>query len=160
MRASLLTLPALGLLASIAACSQNRAENGRVADRKLLTREQFANKGYNSPYDVIAALRSNWLATRGPDSFQSPSQVIVYLDGARLGGVDALRSIDIRPVTYIQYFDGVTAAARWGLDHGAGVIFVSTHPLSNMIGASGAIYRSGGEYAYMPSIVPTNPPAT
>jgi hypothetical protein len=72
---------------------------------------------------------------------------------------DALRAIDIRPVVYIRYFDRVAATARWGLDHGGGVIYVSTHPLSDMIGASSVVYW-GGEYPYMPSIVPTNPPAT
>jgi hypothetical protein len=27
---------------------------------------------------------------------------------------------------YMKYFDGISATARWGLDHGAGVIYVST----------------------------------
>jgi len=159
MRGLSLTVSTIGLILALSACSQNRSDSGRIVDRKLLTREQFADKGYNSPYDVVAALRANWLGTRGPDSFQSPSKVIVYLDGSRVGGIDALRTMDIRPVVYIQYFDGVAATARWGLDHGSGVIFVSTHPLSDMIGDVDAIYR-GDEYAYMPSIVPTNPPAT
>jgi hypothetical protein len=46
----------------------------------------------------------------------------------RAGGVEALRRISITEVTYIRYFDGIAAAARWGLDHGYGVIFVSTRP--------------------------------
>jgi hypothetical protein len=60
----------------------------------------------------------------------------VYLDGVRMGGIDQLRTIDVRPVTYIRFFDGIAATARWGLDHGAGAIYVSTHPLSEMVGSS------------------------
>ena len=52
-----------------------------------------------------------------------------------MGGVETLRTIDLRPVTYIRYFDGIAATARWGLDHGAGAIYVSTHPLSDMVGS-------------------------
>jgi hypothetical protein len=40
--------------------------------------------------------------------------------------VETLRAIGLANVAYIRYIDGVTASARWGLDHGQGVIFVST----------------------------------
>ena len=76
----------------------------------------------------MAALRPYWLQPRGPDSFQTRRRVWVYVDDVRAGGVEALRTISITEVTYIRYFDGTAAAARWGLDHGYGVIFVSTRP--------------------------------
>ena len=121
-------------LAVASACSLHQANTGSRVDRTLLTPEQFGNRGYTNAYEVVAAMRSNWLAERGPDSFASPAKVQVYLDGIRLGGAESLRSIDLRPVTYIRYFDGIAATARWGLDHGMGAIYVSTHPLSEMIG--------------------------
>src|SRR5947209_5015472 len=114
MRVLSMALPGLVLALASAGCSFHRDPGGSALNRNLLTREQFSDKGYTTAYDLVAALRSNWLSTRGPDSFQSPSQVMVYLDGVRMGGIDALRSIDLRPVTYIRYFDGVTATARWG----------------------------------------------
>ena len=131
MRASFRLLTIAGL-AVASACSR-QANTGPRLDRALLTPEQFANRGYNTAYDVVEAMRSNWLAERGPDSFASPAKVQVYFDGIRLGGVESLRTIDLRPVTYIRYFDGIAATARWGLDHGMGAIYVSTHPLSEMI---------------------------
>jgi hypothetical protein len=131
MRASFRLLTIAGL-AVASACSR-QANTGPRLDRTLLTPEQFANRGYNTAYDVVEAMRSNWLAERGPDSFASPAKVQVYFDGIRLGGVETLRTIDLRPVTYIRYFDGIAATARWGLDHGMGAIYVSTHPLSEMI---------------------------
>ena len=98
-------------------------------DRSLLTRVQFGDHQFNTAFDAIEALRSNWFKTRGTDSFQSPSQVRVYLDNSSLGDTATLRTIAIGIIAYIRYFDGVEATARWGLDHGAGVIYVSTRPL-------------------------------
>jgi hypothetical protein len=47
----------------------------------------------------------------------------------RLGGVETLRTIVVRPVSYIRHYNGIDATARWGLDHGSGVIYVSTRPV-------------------------------
>ena len=127
---------AVAVATVLTGCAGQRFASNSGVDRNLLVPGQFADKGYTNPYDVIAALRSNWLETRGPNSFQSPTRVQVYLDGIRVGGIEALRTIDLRPVTYIRFFDGVAATARWGLDHGAGAIYVSTHPLSEMVGSS------------------------
>jgi hypothetical protein len=102
---------------------------GATRDRSLLTRSQFGANQFSTAFDAIEALRSNWLKTRGTDSFQSPSQVRVYLDNASLGDTATLRTIAISTIAYIRYFDGIAATARWGLDHGAGVIYVSTRPL-------------------------------
>lgn len=126
----------VGFATLAGACMGRTRPPGPSVDRNLLVPEQFADHGYNTAYDVIEALRSNWLAARGPDSFTSPTQVQVYFDGIRMGGVDQLRAIDVRPVTYMRFFDGIAATARWGLDHGAGAIYVSTHPLDDSVGPS------------------------
>jgi len=75
---------------------------------------------------AIEALRSNWLRERGPDSFSTPGHVQVYLDDSRVGGVETLRMLSLANVLFIRHVNGVDAAARWGLDHGQGVILVST----------------------------------
>jgi hypothetical protein len=136
----------VAVAAIVAGCAGRRTGRNTGVDRNLLVQDQFADKGYTNPYDVIAALRSNWLESRGPNSFQSPTKVQVYLDGVRVGGVETLRTIDLRPVTYIRFFDGVAATARWGLDHGAGAIYVSTHPLSDMVGLSAKPIREFSSY--------------
>ena len=126
---------AVGLAMAVlfAACAGRGATTTPGIDRNLLVQDQFADRGFHTAYDVIESMRANWLSTRGPDSFQSASHIQVYLDGVRVGGTETLRTIDIRPVTYIRFFDGVAATARWGLDHGAGAIYVSTHPLSGTV---------------------------
>jgi len=96
----------------------------------MLTQTQFGEHQFNTAFDAVESLRSNWLKTRGTDSFLNPSQVRVYLDNSSLGDTATLRTIPINTIVYIKYFDGISATARWGLDHGAGVIYVSTMPMS------------------------------
>ena len=132
---------AAGLAVVVAGCAGRQASTGPGVDRNLLVQEDFADRGFHTAYDVIESMRSNWLSSRGPNSFTTPTEVQVYLDGVRMGGVETLRAIDVRPVTYIRYFDGIAATARWGLDHGAGAIYVSTHPLSEMVGSSQGAQR-------------------
>ena len=112
----------------VAACQRGGTERIRPADRNVLTQAQLADHRFTTAYDAVEALRSNWLNTRGSDSFQTPSYVRVYLDNVSLGGKETLRTIAIGSINYIKYFDGISATSRWGLDHGAGVIYVSTRP--------------------------------
>ena len=116
---------ALGLLV-FAGCTAGRAGAGGTGrtSADLLTQEQIFN--YTDAYQAVQALRSRWLNARGPDSFASPSEVLVYRDDVQLGGVSTLRTISPREVAYIRYYDGIAASGRWGIGHGAGVIYVST----------------------------------
>ncbi len=117
------------LLALISACASasSRASTAPV-DRNLITHEQLREYEFRNALEAIEALRSNWLRTRGTDSFNSPTQVQVYLNDARLGGIETLRWISTPEIDYIRYYDGIAASSRWGLGHGQGVIFVSTSP--------------------------------
>jgi hypothetical protein len=111
----------------VIACSGRAVVSGAPrADRSLITREQIIEHGFTNAYEAVESLRSNWLLTKGPDSINNPSEVLVYLDNVRLGGVQTLKTISVTSVQWIRHYDGLTATARWGLDHGQGVIFVST----------------------------------
>jgi hypothetical protein len=117
----------LAALALSAACAARRERPpARRLDRSVITREQMLDGHFASVYDAVAALRSNWLRPHGPDSFVLPSVVWVYVDGARIGEVDALQSIQPRLVNTVRFYDGPSATSRWGVDNGAGVIHVST----------------------------------
>jgi hypothetical protein len=122
----------LGIAAvlGLTACASGGTTGGPRTSRDLLTSEQITSTKYTNLYDVILALRSNWMNDRGVDSLNGPTSVVlVYFDDNKLGGVETLRSISPQQVEYIRHYDGVTASGRWGLDHGKGVIYVSTHPL-------------------------------
>jgi hypothetical protein len=118
--------PLLTLL--FAACSASGAATGDPphTSRDVLTREDLRASGQTDLFTALSALRPTWLQVRGPDSFSSQGQVQVYRDDVRVGGVDMLRGITITDIAYVRHFDGISASARWGLDHGHGVIFVVT----------------------------------
>ncbi|HEX2092414.1 MAG TPA: hypothetical protein VHG28_08430 [Longimicrobiaceae bacterium] len=119
-----------GVLVLCSSCANASAGTGAPRmERDLLTREQIREHGYTNLYQAIEAVRPRWLQTRGTDSFNNPTRVQVYLDDIRLGGIEHLRSIATSEITYVRYYDGISASARWGLDHGQGVIFVSRRPL-------------------------------
>jgi hypothetical protein len=131
-RSALVRRPAALLLAMLlgAACRGSGAgeQQPTPRDRELITFEQLRSQHFNSAYDAVLTLRANWLHTRGTDSFSSPTRVQVYVDGTRYGGVESLRTLPVISINFIRHYDGLTASARWGLDHGQGVIYVSTRP--------------------------------
>jgi hypothetical protein len=122
--------PLAAILALVlgSACSRLQSEAGARGDRNTITKDQLTKNHYTTVYDAVESLRGNWLQTRGTDSFQSPSQVKVYLDNTMFGGVESMRNISTSTISFVRYFDGVSATARWGLDHGAGVIYISSRP--------------------------------
>lgn len=129
MRRSHRWLATLLVTLLVSACASSGGTGTRT-DRNLLTREQIQETNKQNAYEVVETLRSNWLRARGPTSLTSrDAQVQVYIDDNRLGEVETLRTINASVVQYIRWFDGITATGRWGLDHGAGVVYVSTRPL-------------------------------
>lgn len=113
----------VGLL--VLGCRSTAPGSVRV-DRNVITGVQIREHGFTNVFDAVQSLRSNWLLTKGPDSFRTPTEVQVYLDNVRMGGVQTLRTISTETVKWVRYYDGLAASARWGLDHGQGVVFVST----------------------------------
>ena len=121
--------PWLSILAALtlaSACAHPANETKASTDRSVLTREELSRTEYSNLYDAVSALRRNWLQTRGPDSARNPSQLRVYLDNVMLGGAESLRNLLTTSVAYLQFYDGIAATTRWGTDHGAGVIYISS----------------------------------
>ncbi len=119
-------LPLLAVVSLLStACSAHK--RAASSDPDVITMEQIQERHFTNAYDVVAALRPNWLHVRGTDSFQNPGQVLVYYDNIRMGGVESLRTITTPSIIEIRHFDGIAATTRWGLDHGQGVIQVSSH---------------------------------
>jgi hypothetical protein len=111
---------------TLAACSQHRGGRAANQNPNLITREQLTENRFVNAYEAVQAMRGNWLQTHGTDSFSSPSEVLVYLDNVKLGGVNELRSILTTHIAFLRHFDGLEATSRWGVGHAAGVILVST----------------------------------
>jgi len=126
--------PALLVLSLGAACAPHHAGDPnepprpRVSHRSdLITLDEMERKHWTSVYDMVSELHANWLNTRGPDSILGdPGQVQVQLDDVRLGDASTLRSLPVVNIAYVQYFDPISASARWGLGYNHGAILVST----------------------------------
>ena len=126
MHASIQAAVLLVFTLAAVSCSSRPGGTPAGPDRNLITRVQLAETRFTNVYDAVASLRPNWLTTKFRDSFVSPGEVLVYHDNIRLGGVENLRDIATHSVESVRFYDPAAASARWGLDHGHGVIFVST----------------------------------
>ena len=116
------------LLFGSAACTSSRSSTSKSGrpDSSLITSEQIIKHRFANAYEAVEALHSNWLVNKSADSFNAPSQIRVYVDNTFYGAVESLRSINPNNIRLIRHYDGVAATARWGIDHGAGVIQVVT----------------------------------
>lgn len=121
------TLAVLAVLL-LAACAGNPSSGTREAGRTdTLTQADVGDTSFPDVYSFVQAKRGSWLRQRGVDSLNgNPSQVQVYQDGVRIGGVDTLRGIHPMEIESVRYFDPIQASSRWGFDHGAGAILVIT----------------------------------
>jgi|GEM_PF-6153329 len=106
-------------------------------------RDDILRSGAATAYDAVSALRPAWFNDRGLQTFRegtrgasvSQTEVVtipgeptikVYLDNAKLGGVQALREISALTVGTIQYLNPVEATMRYGRGHSHGVILVQS----------------------------------
>lgn len=95
-------------------------------DQQLITRDVIVGTQYTNLYDVVLAMRPNWLRTRGANDSAKADVLQVYLDNQRVGGAEELRNIAPSSVLSVRYYDPIASASRWGIGHSAGVIFVLT----------------------------------
>jgi len=123
MRSPLRLLPASLLIASLGCHVQQIAP----LDPERLSREEMLKEHFTNVYDAVASLRSAWLTVRGTDSFRQTSQIWVYYDENRLGGVDEMRSVLVNSVASLRHYNGVDATMRWGVGHSAGAIQILSH---------------------------------
>jgi len=74
--------------------------------------------------DAIRRLRPDWLRVRGATSTASGASIVVYVDGIRVGGTEALGSMSIEGVVELRRLSPTDATTRWGTGHSAGAIEV------------------------------------
>ncbi len=123
------TLGVCFVLAVACTATQGRsyAGEGPVAARHRLGGEELRTAAWTTMDDVIHGLRPEWLRTRGPSSLSGrPEEVQVLIDGIRLGGVRALRSVGTAGVVAVRFYDPISASSRWGPAFGNGAIVITT----------------------------------
>lgn len=122
-----IVLSALSLVLASACSLRPRSNPNPLPDREVLTQADLVEHNFANAYEAVEALRPIWLETRGSNTLiGNQVRVVVYLNDTRLGGVETLSQITTPAIVAIHHFDGLAATARWGLDHGQGVILVTT----------------------------------
>lgn len=125
MMNSTLLIAAFALVTACASAPAGEGATARSGDPDLLTRAEIDRGQWTDAYTLVQSLRPRWLRPRGPDSFENPGAVQVYVDGTRLGGVSLLRTLPTTAMQRLEWIDPVEAAGRWGLDHAHGVISIT-----------------------------------
>ena len=93
---------------------------------ELISQEEIEAAGdVHDAYDLVQRLRATWLASRGPSSiYLTTPEVVVYLNGVRRGGPEALREIEARGIKELRHLRGTDATQRFGTGHESGAILV------------------------------------
>jgi hypothetical protein len=119
----------IAALIALSACAT--ASSGPAAPRRSSTEISEAEvraANQQNAYDLVLTLRPNWLMKQGTLTMQPGANdaVSAYVDGQRLGTVEALRSISSMEVASVRRYDAVTAQQRFGLGNVNGVVEVIT----------------------------------
>jgi hypothetical protein len=126
------------LLFVAAGCaSSSGGSSPKVAEAspdRVTSAEIEATQGVSNAYDLVRRLRPRWLQSSAGTASISGGQIrgqvlVVYLDGNRLGGIDALRQLSSSGIKSMQYYDAVRAATvlrEIGNEPISGAIVVNT----------------------------------
>jgi hypothetical protein len=100
--------------------------NNARPDRNVITLPEVQAARIDNAYELVRTLHPMWLRKRGSNSTRYDGDIVVYLNGARLGGPEALRQVETTSITSIRYYDPGAANFRFGSGHQYGAIQVST----------------------------------
>jgi hypothetical protein len=127
-RTSLATLLAALLLAACGAAAAGSAPSAtqRTSLYGPISLEEIRASSASNGYDLVRALRPNWLHVRGQTRVSAQDRIIVYMNNVRMGPVSTLRDISTADIRVVEFFDPRRAQLRFGSGHEAGAILVST----------------------------------
>jgi hypothetical protein len=115
-------------LASVA-CTSPGSRKANLATRNLITADDIKRVGATTALEAIQRLQPNMLEKkRGPSSinFEDQAQIMVYVDGSRLGGIEALTLIQSAAIVEIRFLSASEATIRYGTGNAAGAIVITT----------------------------------
>ena len=143
---ALLALAAVVLTLGTSGCASSApatvpSSSGPKPSATLITADEIAHANVTNGYEVVQKLRPAMLGQRQIASLQgqggmgkgappikgtdvASGQVVVYLDGTRLGDVEQLRGITALSIATLRYYSASEAQLKWGSNHFGGVIEV------------------------------------
>jgi hypothetical protein len=112
------------------------------SSRSLITKDELDANHFDNAYEAVETLRSNWLQARGLQSASTGVTMLVYLNDTRLGDLSDLKTIPIRQIYSIRHLTGIEATTRYGVEHTAGAVIVSTVIPNRVLSDSAAVQRA------------------
>ena len=110
--------------AIIGTSSHPPAQQVKNEDRSVLTDAEIARSGARTAYEAIRRLRPEYFAfVRRSDS---NDELVVYVDGIRIGTTEVLHAISSVSIREVRRFDTREATTRFGTGHSAGAIVMLT----------------------------------
>lgn len=94
------------------------------SNSNVISAEEIRTAAAANAFDLVTGLRPTWLYKRGPQSVAGESDIIVYMEGARMGGIPALRDIPASTLGLLEYLDATKANYRFGRGHPYGAIIL------------------------------------
>jgi hypothetical protein len=113
------------LLCWTASCASTGGAQKSTNSDALITRDDIENSHQPTLYDVVRALRPNWLRSP-PTAVRAEANytINVYLDSQRAGGVEVLQQMPSTSASSIRFYGASEAQSRFGLGNLGGVIQV------------------------------------
>ena len=127
MRASVLWTFTLLILAT-ASCSAATRTGATNPDE--ITTEEIQASTAQDAYELIQRLRPRWLRSRGSRSLTMSTEIVVFLNRTRMGGLDSLRDISTNSIRTVEYLDAARAIGELpglGSEHAEAAIVVLTY---------------------------------
>ena len=123
------TLPLTMMFAVLSgACASGSESAGPSRSRNLITAEEMMAVPHSSVFEAVRALRPRWLQARSGATFSSPQRQTprVYVDGQLRGELDEMWTMLPSEVGEIRYMSASDATTRFGTNHIAGAIVITT----------------------------------
>lgn len=126
----------LSWLIAASGCAHPSAQH--AANRDVITYEEIAESTATNVYRLIESVRPNWLQKRGAMTVSTVEdddgaaledpEIVVYLDGSRLGSTADLETVSTAEITSIRWLNAREATQRFGTGHSRGAILVVSDP--------------------------------
>ena len=102
---------------------------GPGGERDLITGQEIEGIEVRNAYELIERLRPLWFRSRGGRSTRLETEIVVYVNESKLGGIEDLRAIPIEIVESVRALDSAEAGRLPGLGsrHVERAILVVTH---------------------------------
>ena len=116
--------------------SPSRDEEARAApeipaDPNLITEAEIEVVEFQTAYEVIQALRPQWLGSRGINSFTDPTPSVadVVVDGTFVGDLEYLWTVSAMNVKELRFWGPGQAGVQFGMGFPRGVIEITSKGL-------------------------------